>query len=214
VLAAPAIFIIVVQGPLEFELFRHPLRCHHRLSRACQTWCCNAFNPMLRLEPGYARGVAGIEHRPKLAGLLYFTGGLQNPFSFMACAWPDLVDGAPIQLTLALGPQQSRIRLLAGLLPYAAAMGGRGALLVLPQSNLFRFCSRSWWRLASPSVTHRIPRGGPQNCPDALAATELVLTREQHLTQLDGLSGCRRGARTRNSAFASFPDFARTGAER
>ncbi|MCE6949365.1 sensor histidine kinase, partial [Cereibacter sphaeroides] len=41
-----------------------------------------AFNPMQRMEPIYAALLLAL-NISELAGLLYFTGGLQNPFAFL-----------------------------------------------------------------------------------------------------------------------------------
>ena len=62
-----------------------------------------AFNPMQRLEPVYAAALLAI-NIVELAGLLYFTGGLENPFSFMFLA-PVLISATalPVRLTIALG---------------------------------------------------------------------------------------------------------------
>src|SRR3979490_2884897 len=62
-----------------------------------------AFNPMQRLEPAYAAALLAL-NIVELAGLLYFTGGLQNPFSFLFLA-PVLISATalPIRFTIALG---------------------------------------------------------------------------------------------------------------
>src|SRR6202035_4108281 len=61
------------------------------------------FNPMQRLEPAYAAALLAL-NIVELAGLLFFTGGLQNPFSFLFLA-PVLISATalPIRLTIALG---------------------------------------------------------------------------------------------------------------
>src|SRR6202171_4352380 len=62
-----------------------------------------AFNPMQRLEPVYAAALLAL-NIVELAGLLFFTGGLQNPFSFLFLA-PVLISATalPMRLTIALG---------------------------------------------------------------------------------------------------------------
>src|ERR687897_3663226 len=62
-----------------------------------------AFNPMQRLEPAYAAALLAL-NIVELAGLLFLTGGLQNPFSFLFLA-PVLISATalPIRLTIALG---------------------------------------------------------------------------------------------------------------
>src|SRR4030095_14384357 len=62
-----------------------------------------AFNPMQRLEPVYAAALLAL-NIVELAALLFLTGGLQNPFSFLFLA-PVLISAAvlPIRLTIGLG---------------------------------------------------------------------------------------------------------------
>ena len=62
-----------------------------------------AFNPMQRLEPVYAAALLAL-NIVELAALLFLTGGLQNPFSFLFLA-PVLISATvlPIRLTIGLG---------------------------------------------------------------------------------------------------------------
>src|ERR1700741_5267554 len=61
------------------------------------------FTPMQRLEPVYAAALLAL-NIVELAGLLFLTGGLQNPFSFLFLA-PVLISATalPVRLTMALG---------------------------------------------------------------------------------------------------------------
>lgn len=124
----------------------------------------------------------------QLAVLLHLTGGLQNPFAMLFLA-PVLISAT------ALSPERT---LALGLLAVGAA-----TLLVLvhrplpwmPGEDLqlpFLYVSGVWtaillgaaftgiyaWRVAEEA----------RQLGQALAATELVLAREQHLSQLDGLA--------------------------
>ena len=96
-----AIFI-VAQG-LEFEVPIIPCVSIVSFSALLNLALQIAFNPMQRLEPLYAAGLLAL-NIVELAGLLYFTGGLQNPFSFLFLA-PVLISATvlPIRLTIALG---------------------------------------------------------------------------------------------------------------
>jgi two-component system sensor histidine kinase RegB len=69
------------------------------LNLALQT----AFNPMQRLEPVYAAALLAL-NIVELAALLFLTGGLQNPFSFLFLG-PVLISATvlPIRLTIGLG---------------------------------------------------------------------------------------------------------------
>src|ERR1700704_3063210 len=81
VLGQLAAVFIVVQG-LEFDLPVIPCVTIVGLSAALNLALQTAFNPMQRLEPVYAAALLAL-NIVELAGLLYFTGGLQNPFSFL-----------------------------------------------------------------------------------------------------------------------------------
>jgi two-component system sensor histidine kinase RegB len=124
----------------------------------------------------------------QLAALLFLTGGLQNPFSLLFLA-PVLISAT------ALTPQRP---LALGLLVVACATAlalfhlplpwRPGEQLALP----FLFVAGVWtaillgagftgiyaWRVAEEA----------RQLAQALAATELVLAREQHISQIDGLA--------------------------
>src|SRR3982075_2803155 len=102
VLGQLAAVFIVVQG-LEFDLPVIPCVTIVGLSALLNLVLQMAFNPMQRLEPAYAAALLAL-NIAELAGLLFFTGGLQNPFSFLFLA-PVLISGTPlpIRLTIALG---------------------------------------------------------------------------------------------------------------
>ncbi|MBF9233243.1 ActS/PrrB/RegB family redox-sensitive histidine kinase [Microvirga alba] len=124
----------------------------------------------------------------QLAALLYLTGGLTNPFSLLFLV-PVLISAASLTPERTLG---------LGLLAVGAA-----TLLVLAHRPLpwfpgqslslpFLYVTGIWtaillgivftgiyaWRVAEEA----------RQLAQALAATELVLAREQHLSQLDGLA--------------------------
>src|SRR5579871_4193035 len=102
VLGQLAAIFIVEQG-LEFDVEVLPCLAVVGLSAllnlALQLW----FNPMERLEPIFAAALLAL-NIIELAGLLFFTGGLQNPFSFLFLA-PVLISATalPVRLTIALG---------------------------------------------------------------------------------------------------------------
>jgi two-component system sensor histidine kinase RegB len=124
----------------------------------------------------------------QLAALLYLTGGLQNPFATLFVA-PVLISAT------ALPPQRT---LALGLLAIGAA-----TLLVLSERKLpwseatplelpFLYQVGIWTAILlgiafTGVFAYRVAEEGRQ-LAGALAATELVLAREQHLSQLDGLA--------------------------
>ena len=102
VLGQLAAIFIVVQG-LEFDVEVVPCVAIVGLSALLNLVLQISFNPMQRLEPAYAAALLAL-NIVELAGLLFFTGGLQNPFSFLFLA-PVLISATalPIRLTIALG---------------------------------------------------------------------------------------------------------------
>src|ERR1700694_4516031 len=102
VLGAVAGRFIAVQG-LEFDAPVVPCVTIVGLSALLNLVLQIAFDPMRRLEPVYAAALLAL-NIVELAGLLFFTGGLQNPFSFLFLA-PVLISATalPMRLTIALG---------------------------------------------------------------------------------------------------------------
>lgn len=124
----------------------------------------------------------------QLATLLYLTGGLENPFSFLFLA-PVLISATS---------QPPRVTLLLGVLVLVSATAVSQTHLPLPwewHDDLrlpplylagvyvallicISFIGVYAWQVAEEQ----------RQFSDALRATELVLAREQHLSQLDGLA--------------------------
>jgi two-component system sensor histidine kinase RegB len=124
----------------------------------------------------------------QLSALLYLTGGIDNPFTFLLVA-PVTVSAAtlPPRNTVALGllgASSTVLLLLYHLpLPWYDAEGldldtlYKSGLLASVLSGMM-FLALYVWRLAKES----------RQMADALAATEMVLAREQRLHALDGLA--------------------------
>src|SRR3569832_2460901 len=91
--------IFVVRQGLEFDVEVFPCLTIIGLSALLNLILQIAFNPMQRLEPAYAAALLAL-NIVELAGLLFFSGGLQNPFSFLFLA-PVLISSTalPIRLT-------------------------------------------------------------------------------------------------------------------
>src|ERR1700733_5259065 len=81
VLGQLAAIFVVVQG-LNFDLPIIPCVTIVSLSALLNLTLQIAFNPMQRLEPVYAAALLAL-NIAELAGLLYFTGGLEKPFLFL-----------------------------------------------------------------------------------------------------------------------------------
>src|SRR5437879_1325670 len=146
-----------------------------------------AFDPMQRLEPVYAAALLAL-NIVELAALLFLTGGLQNPFSFLFLA-PVLISATvlPIRMTAGLGllavACASALVFFHLPLPWDSEDP-----LVLPPIYLFGVWLAIVLAIGVTSLYAFQATEEARKLSDALAATELVLTREQHLTQLDGLA--------------------------
>lgn len=146
-----------------------------------------AFNPMQRLEPFHAAALLAL-NIVELAALLFLTGGLQNPFSFLFLA-PVLISATvlPIRLTFGLGllavACASALVFFHLPLPWDSEDP-----LVLPPIYLLGVWLSIVLALGVTSLYAFQAAEEARKLSDALAATELVLTREQHLTQIDGLA--------------------------
>ena len=124
----------------------------------------------------------------QLGALLYLTGGLQNPFAFLFLV-PVMVSATalPPRHTIALGVlalvAASIIAVEHRPLPWAL-----GAELNFPPLYVAGMWTALACTLAFMSIyTWRVAEEARQ-LAEALAASELVLAREQHLSALDGLA--------------------------
>jgi two-component system, sensor histidine kinase RegB len=124
----------------------------------------------------------------QLSALLYLTGGIENPFTFLLVA-PVTVSAAtlPPRNTIALGMlgAAATVLLASYHLPLPWYRGSSFDLPTLYNVGLLAsvlsgmiFLALYAWRLAKES----------RQMADALAATEMVLAREQQLHALDGLA--------------------------
>jgi len=181
-----AAIFIVAQG-LEFDVPVMPCVAIVGLSAVTNLALQIRFNPMQRLEPIYAAVLLAL-NIVELGALLFFTGGLQNPFSFLFLA-PVLISATalPIRLTIALGVLAvacaSALVFFHLPLPWDS-----DAPLVLPPIYLFGVWLSILLAIGVTSLYAFQVTEESRKLSDALAATELVLTREQHLTQIDGLA--------------------------
>src|ERR1700729_3433059 len=153
------------------------------LNLILQLW----FNPMERLEPSFAAALLAFDI-VELGGLLFFTGGLENPFSFLFLA-PVLISATalPFRLTIALGMLAVACASVLVFLHLPLPWDGDEPL-VLPPIYLFGVWLSIAVAIGVTSLYAFQVTEESRQLSDALAATELVLTREQHLTQLDGLA--------------------------
>jgi two-component system sensor histidine kinase RegB len=181
-----AAIFIVVQG-LEFDVPVVPCLAIVSASALLNLALQITFNPMQLLEPRHAGGLLAL-NIIELAAQLYFTGGLENPFSFMFLV-PVLIAATalPVRLTVGLGllamACASVLFFFHLQLPWEAEEP-----LVLPPIYLLGIWLSIALAIGVTSLYAFQVTEEARKLSDALAATELVLAREQHLTQLDGLA--------------------------
>jgi two-component system sensor histidine kinase RegB len=145
------------------------------------------FSSPQRLEPDRAAWLLAFD-TAELAVLLFFTGGLQNPFAFLFLG-PVLIaaPALPPRVTLMLGgfavACATLLIFVHNPLPWDTEppldlppiyVAGIWVSLLLA----IAFIGLHAWQVTEDS----------RQLADALAATELGLAREQHLAQLDGLA--------------------------
>lgn len=140
-----------------------------------------------RLNPAAAFGILVFDSL-QLAGLLYMTGGLTNPFSLLMTV-PVVISAASLPLRLTA--------LLGGLVMTAATLlvfyhlplpWTEGATLIVPFVYVVGMWMAVFSSIAFTAIYAFRVAEEARLLANALAATELVLQREQHLSALDGLA--------------------------
>src|ERR1700760_2943387 len=184
VLGQLATIFIVAQG-LEFDVEVIPCLTIVGLSALLNLLLQITFNPMQRLGPAYAAALLAL-NIIELAGLLFFTGGLENPFSFLFLA-PVLISATalPIRLTIALGFLAVVCASLLVFFHLPLPWDGDEPL-ILPQIYLVGVWLSIVVAIGVTSLYAFQAAEEARKLSDALAATELVLAPEQHLTHLEG----------------------------
>jgi two-component system sensor histidine kinase RegB len=140
-----------------------------------------------RLEPARAAWLLAFD-TAELGLLIFLTGGLENPFSFFMLA-PVLISATalPPRITVALGLFAVLVATMVAVSHYPLPWTMEDAP-TFPPAYLFGlwlsmvfaifFIGIYAWQIAEES----------RQLFNALAATELALAREQHVSQLDGLA--------------------------
>jgi len=145
------------------------------------------FHRSQRLEPDRAAWLFAFDIA-QLAVLLYLTGGLQNPFSFLFLE-PVLIAATALSptMTAMLGAFAA---LCATVLVFAhePLPWASDDALTLPPIYMLGIWLSLLLALGVISAYAWQVAEEARLLADALAATELVLAREQHLSQLDGLA--------------------------
>jgi two-component system sensor histidine kinase RegB len=145
------------------------------------------FSMAQRLEPERAAWLLAFDIA-ELAVLLFLTGGLQNPFAFLFLA-PVLLSATalPPRITLILAAFAMLCATVLVFAHYPLPWDPEDPLelpwIYLLGVWLSILLAISFIGLYSWQITEE-----GRQLAEALAATELVLAREQHLSQLDGLA--------------------------
>lgn len=140
-----------------------------------------------RLAPQSIAGLLAVDI-VELATLLFLTGGLQNPFALLFLG-PVLISATalPVRLTLMLAGLAlacASVLMVAHMpLPWPGEGGFELPLVYMVGVWLANLIAITYVSLYAWKITEE-----SRKLTAALAATELVLEREQHLSQLDGLA--------------------------
>jgi len=146
------------------------------------------FSAARRLEPSRAAWLLAFDIA-ELGALMFLTGGLENPFSFFFLG-PVLLSATalPARMTVMLGAFAIFCATLLVFFHFPLPWSNDLPPPVLPNTYILAvwlsillaifFIGIYAWQITEES----------RQLVNAMAATELVLAREQHLTQLDGLA--------------------------
>lgn len=178
--------LAVVEWGLDFSLPAVPAFAVVGITAAVNIALRLAYGTTYRLSDKEAGALLAFDI-VQLAMLLYLTGGLVNPFSILFLA-PVLISSMALKpkTTLLLG---ALVVLVASMLAvHSHPLPWRGEPMVLPPAYIVGiwasivvsavFIGAYAWRVADET----------RKLSDALAATELVLAREQQISAIDGLA--------------------------
>ncbi|WP_442967498.1 ActS/PrrB/RegB family redox-sensitive histidine kinase [Rhizobium sp. BR 362] len=158
---------------------------------ACLAWInfflTLRYPPTHRLEPPAAFALLGLDLL-QLCGLLLITGGLANPFSALVCV-PVIISFAsqPIRYSMALIVLAMICITGLAFSPFPLPWYDGVEINVHSVMQLGVWCSIASTMAFAAFYAYRVSMEATQ-LADALSATELVLQREKHLSQLDGLA--------------------------
>ncbi|MBM3519519.1 MAG: ActS/PrrB/RegB family redox-sensitive histidine kinase [Alphaproteobacteria bacterium] len=141
----------------------------------------------LRLKPAHAGFLLAYDIL-QLALLLYLTGGLENPFSFLFLV-PVTISATSLPLRWTLGLGLTAFACATFLTFSHLPLPWRpGEPFVLPKAYVAGMCAAIMCGVFFAAVYARRIAVEAGQMSAALAATEMVLAREQRLSALDGLA--------------------------
>jgi two-component system sensor histidine kinase RegB len=179
--------VLVVHFGLEFDVPILPCISVIALAALLNVALRVGFPQTQWLEPDRAAYLLGFDIA-ELAALLFLTGGLENPFSFLLLG-PVLISATalPPRMTLLIGFFAMLCATVLIFVHYQLPWEGEEPL-ELPEIYVVGVWLSILLAIGYIGVyTWQVAEEARQ-LSDALAATELVLAREQHLSQLDGLA--------------------------
>jgi two-component system sensor histidine kinase RegB len=179
--------VLVVHFGLEFEVPIWACAAVIALSALLNVALRVGFRQTQWLEPDRAAWLLSFDIA-ELAALLYLTGGLENPFAFLLLG-PVLISATalPPRMTLLIGTFAMFCATVLVFFHYDLPWDSEDPL-ELPEIYMVGVWLSILLAIGYIGVyTWQIAEEARQ-LSDALAATELVLAREQHLSQLDGLA--------------------------
>ena len=146
-----------------------------------------AFPSTYRLEPAAAFAVLALDLF-QMGALLFITGGLNNPFAPLICI-PVIISFAsqPSRHSIALFITALAFITLLAFTPYPLPWFEGRTLEVHPLLQLGMWSSIVSMTAFAAFYAYRVSQEASL-LADALTATELILQREKHLHQLDGLA--------------------------
>ena len=145
------------------------------------------YPPTHRLYPGAAFVLLGFDLL-QLCALLFITGGLANPFAALVCV-PVIISFAsqPIRFSTVLILIAMVCITILAFSPFPLPWFDGVEINVHTVMQFGVWCSIASTMAFAAFYAYRVSMEASQ-LADALAATELVLQREKHLSQLDGLA--------------------------
>jgi two-component system, sensor histidine kinase RegB len=179
--------VLVVHFGLEFEVPIWACLAVIALSALLNVALRIGFRETQWLEPDRAAWLLGFDIA-ELAALLYLTGGLENPFAYLLLG-PVLISATalPPRMTLLIGTFAMVCATVLVFVHYDLPWDNEDPLQ-LPEIYMVGVWLSILLAIGVTSLYAFQVTEESRKLSDALAATELVLTREQHLTQIDGLA--------------------------
>jgi len=186
-LAGQLIAVIVVAFELNYDLPLAACLMLIAMSAWLNVYLRIRFPPIHRLSPPLATALFAYDIL-QLGALLFLTGGIENPFMLLVVA-PVTVSAAtlPPGNTIFLGLLALAVTAVLSIVHHPLPWADPGGLALPPVYKLGIFASVFCCLTFLAFYAWRLSKEARQ-MSTALAATELVLAREQRLHALDGLA--------------------------